>query len=174
MPRESRRYELQGQNYYRHFKSISPGLEEYIEAFSFYHYMRTGELVSREAIQDELQKAADGPVMPITVEDYVNGLADLTGELMRLAINTVARGQHQSAAKICSFMRKLASDYDILNYPPARKKMSAMKSSLVKVETACYNIKVRGSEYPQARWHEVMQRSLTYGNEEEYGEENNT
>ncbi|KAJ3219908.1 hypothetical protein HDU67_008437 [Dinochytrium kinnereticum] len=37
--------ETKGQDFHRHFKSFAPGLEEYVEAATFLHYLKTGEIV---------------------------------------------------------------------------------------------------------------------------------
>ena len=78
-------------------------------------------------------------------------MADLTGELMRLAINSLVNGQPSRAQQVCHFLRKLRADYELLDFPPARRKMSEMANSLKKVEDACYSVKVRGSEYGAER-----------------------
>ena len=41
------------------------------------------------------------------VEDYLSGIADLTGELMRYAINCVGKGDHGRALQVCQFLRNL-------------------------------------------------------------------
>ncbi|KAJ3416870.1 hypothetical protein HDV05_008455 [Chytridiales sp. JEL 0842] len=142
--------DLQGQNTHRHHKSIAPGLEEYIEAVSFLVYLERGELVTQEELQKELVNEDGIASVLISVEDYLLGLADLTGELMRLCINAVARGQNDRAVEICRFMRSLQSDYLILDVPSVQKKMGAMKGSVKKVEAACFRIKILSSEFPQS------------------------
>ena len=49
------------------------------------------------------------------VEDYILGIADLTGELMRYAINCVGKGDHNRALEVCQFLRNLKSGKKILN-----------------------------------------------------------
>lgn len=43
----------------------------------------------------------------ITDEDYLNGLGDLTGELMRYAINSIGAGHHDTAISVCHFMQEI-------------------------------------------------------------------
>lgn len=116
----------------------------------------------------------------VTNEDYLLGVADLTGELMRLAIN--ALGQSVSVAAqdtsssgglrlptpeervqhILSFLRNIKSGFDGLSLTrasPIFKKMGAFKQSLNKIEMACYNVKVRGAEYPP----EILREMLMSG-----------
>ncbi len=43
---------------------------------------------------------------PLPLEDYLLGLSDLTGELMRFAIAAISRrGGRQKANEVCSFVR---------------------------------------------------------------------
>ena len=83
--------------------------------------------------------------------EYMLGIADLTGELMRLAISSVGKGQLDKPHKTCDFMRVI---YDaFLSYGNVSRelsrKMSTLKQSLAKVENACYMLQVRGSEVPK-------------------------
>lgn len=48
------RGELQGDRFWRYQRQVSPGLQEYIEALSFTHYLETGTLVSFEEVQKTL------------------------------------------------------------------------------------------------------------------------
>ncbi|KAJ3284257.1 hypothetical protein HK104_010026, partial [Borealophlyctis nickersoniae] len=140
--------DLQGNDFYKHHRSIGPGYEEYIEAASFLVYIERGELVTKQELEQNLVDDSGNQILPITDEDYLLGLADLTGELMRYCINIVGRGEHEKAAEVRNFLRTMKDDYEILNFPLVRRKMGVMRSSLQKVEDACYAIKVRGSEYP--------------------------
>ncbi|KAF9899568.1 hypothetical protein BX616_002948 [Lobosporangium transversale] len=121
--------------------------------------------------------------LEITDEDYLLGIADLTGELMRLAINTlgqslmtpatqdtnIATGASYSLSTpekrvqhILSFLRDIKSGFDGLSLTkmsPISKKMGTLKQSLNKIEMACYNVKVRGAEYPP----EILRQMLMSG-----------
>jgi len=104
-------------------------------------------------------------------EDYILGLADLTylyrnlenlidrsGELMRHAINNIS-SRNSIAPEICTTLRHLYTAFERIYLPPQsykfgfpadlRAKIDVMKTSLVKVEDACYNVHVRGSEVPE-------------------------
>jgi hypothetical protein len=82
-----------------------------LEAFTFYHYLEHHTLPTLEQAQaslipppalidststDETPSASKAvppaaPYVRVTVDDYLGGVADLTGELMRLAIASVGR-----------------------------------------------------------------------------------
>lgn len=81
-------------------------MQEFIEAASFLQYIRNGTLVSLNELQAKLTFSEELSV-PIPVYEYLLGIADLTGELMRLCINAVGRGQTQLVSNTCSFLRKI-------------------------------------------------------------------
>lgn len=57
----SMRDELHGDRFWRYQRQVSAGLQEYIEALSFAHYLETGRLVSFDEVQRELSDER-GPV----------------------------------------------------------------------------------------------------------------
>lgn len=48
------RPELQGDRFWRYQRQVSPGLQEYIEALSFAHYLEHGSLITFEEVQRTL------------------------------------------------------------------------------------------------------------------------
>jgi len=89
----------------------------------------------------------------ITDSDYLLGVSDLTGELMRLCINSVATRNKHVSVDVLSFMRKMHDGFTGLPMSALTgelgKKLQVTKESLQKVENVCFNVKVRGSEYPE-------------------------
>ncbi|KAJ7275389.1 Translin [Mycena haematopus] len=143
------RPELVGDRFWRYHRQVSPGLQEYIEALSFAHYVEHDSLISYQQVQDALSDS-DGPFFTLTVSDYLLGLSDLTGELMRFAISNIARrGGRPKASQVCAFVRGCKADFEHFT-PHVRdlsKKQSVTASSLEKIEAAAYAVAVRGSEY---------------------------
>jgi len=142
--------EVEGDRFWRYQKNVSPGLQEYIEALSFTHYLGTGKLVSYAEVQQSLSNESGVPYFPLSVEDYLLGLSDLTGELMRYAISAISqRGGRSKAIEVCTFVRNCKSDFE--NFSPQfrelRKKQQVTTQSLEKIEDAAYAIAVRSSEY---------------------------
>lgn len=182
---------------------ICLGVQEYIEAFSFYHYLKDGKLVTfREAVdfiirhfddsslpkdkvtliehgleesenQSSLEKMmidGDNPGTEIlkiqnqdiskvnvynhnivTMVDYVLGLNDLSGELMRYCINKISSGCLDTAFDICRFLSHLYVGMLSVGFVSREynRKMITVKQCLSKVELACYTVRVRGSEIPK-------------------------
>ena len=82
--------------------------------------------------------------------EYVLGISDVAGELMRIAVHSVGVGDKETPFVIRQTLRELCTVMSSL-YGIARDlphKLSSLRQSLAKVETACYTIHVRGSELP--------------------------
>lgn len=82
--------DVQGLNAYR-YPQLTWGNQEFMEALSFQHYLETQKLISYE---DAKARVADlcgeKPTVPLTPEDYVLGIFDMIGELMRFSITSMA------------------------------------------------------------------------------------
>ena len=103
--------------------------------------------------------------------EFMLGLADLTGELMRLAINSVGGGNLELPFQLCSFLREM---YDaFVSYGNVNKeftrKVWTLKQSTQKVENACYTLQVRGSEVPKHMLVDVISAPINviYGEDDE-------
>ncbi|KAG6902317.1 hypothetical protein C0995_001696 [Termitomyces sp. Mi166 len=102
----SLKHELEGDRFWRYQRQVSPGLQEYIEALSFAHYLEHKSLITFDQVQETLCDPDGVPYFPLTVSDYLLGLSDLTGELMRFAISAISRrGGRTKAIEVCAFVR---------------------------------------------------------------------
>ncbi|KAK2086049.1 hypothetical protein P7K49_035474 [Saguinus oedipus] len=149
-------------------------LQEYVEAVSFQHFIKTRSLINMEEINKQLifttedsgkeNKTHYGPSsdaqdkqfgtwrLKVTPVDYLLGVADLTGELMRMCINSVGNGDIDTPFEVSQFLRQVYDGFSFIgNTGPyeVSKKLYTLKQSLAKVENACYALKVRGSEIPK-------------------------
>jgi len=178
--------ELQGLNAYRYSRQISGGCQEWMEAASFQHYLETARLMGYEEARSlirEIGKAVDEDSgeevgVELSPEDYVLGIYDMTGELMRFAITAMAMGglpvipasaeegdamevdekpalgQPTSQRNVLTDMRQLRSALEGLNAgtgpfaKDADKKADVMRTSVEKVEKSLYGLIVRGAERP--------------------------
>ena len=61
-------HELVGDRFWRYQRQVSPGLQEYIEALSFAHYLETGKLIGFEEVQKTL---SDDQGTPVRVLYYI-------------------------------------------------------------------------------------------------------
>lgn len=93
----------------------------------------------------------DCNVLPLTAVDFILGLADLTGELMRLCINAVGSGNRELPFSLLPFFRALFNGFHSFGSEVKymNQKMAVLRTSLGKVENVCYTLTVRGSEMPK-------------------------
>lgn len=150
--------DLAGINAWRYQRQISGGVQEYMEAISFEHYLRHQSLIT---ISEAAQTLPGG--IELTGDDYVLGLFDLVGELMRFAITTMATtgslpGSGNGNRDILVDLRSLRTCFQALDTTSCggtglgkdvEKKMEVMKTCVEKVETAVYGLIIRGRERPK-------------------------
>lgn len=140
--------DLESINRYRYAYSLRC-LEELVEALSFAHYLRHQKLITLS----ETQEAIPAGVV-LAPHDYMYGVFDLFGELMRFATVTTAQtGQLVGEGRnILEDIHELSCAYEMLPDVPTkdyRAKMEAMRQSVKKVERLGYGLVVRGSERPK-------------------------
>ncbi|ODO06076.1 hypothetical protein L198_01305 [Cryptococcus wingfieldii CBS 7118] len=131
-------------------KSVTPGLEEYIEGLSFMWYLEHGSLVSLEDVQKAVSDENGQPYLVVTPEDYILGMSDLTGELMRYATNALGTGDHETPLAVCDFVRTVKTHFDAINPDSLRqlsKKQDETQRSLEKIEKVCYALRLRLIEF---------------------------
>ncbi|XP_011697151.1 PREDICTED: translin-associated protein X isoform X1 [Wasmannia auropunctata] len=158
--------ELDGQDAYQFHRAYRAGLEEYVEALTFHEYLQNGGMQNWTSLERALmyrttpsptdspeQSTAREMRVMVTPTDYILGIADLTGELMRKCINNLAIGDVSSCYQTCDFVRKIYIAFlgytSVVHSNEVNKKIVTLKHSLTKMENACYTIKVRGSEIPK-------------------------
>ena len=121
-----------------------------MEAVSFRHYLETQRLIP---FDDARAQIAGGVVL--TEEDYVLGLFDLVGELMRFAITGMATGgalpRGGEGRDILTDLRQMRAAFEGLDGAGGRagRKMDVMRTCVEKVEGAVYGMIVRGRERPK-------------------------
>lgn len=180
--------EVQGINRYRYNWQLMC-LEELVEALTFAHYLKTQSLISLDdlrAITDDLahrgaqedavmadadaptpaqdaQAVPDAPTVHLTEQDYLYGIFDLTGEMMRFATTSTALTRELAAADgddgaaarprtILQDMQDLGSFIEMLPQNKSKQwnsKLEVLRQSVRKVERIGYDMRVRGSEREQ-------------------------
>lgn len=151
-------------------------IEELVEALTFAHYLRSqrlmgfGEAVAKVAElsghpDDQMHVDARHPPAPavhVTEEDYLMGIFDLSGEMMRFATTSSALTGKMAGGgatppvdgrerTMVVDMQDLASFFEMLpqQYNKSYQvKLSTLRSSVLKVEKLAYGLTVRGSERP--------------------------
>ncbi|EPQ25647.1 uncharacterized protein PFL1_06784 [Pseudozyma flocculosa PF-1] len=145
---------------YRYERNLGGGIEEFIEALSFHHFLRHDTLITLPEVQ-----ARFGETLRIPVERYLLGLSDLTGELMRLATNAVGQGAPRTYVDgILALLRSIRDGLDpfVPFIRDMKKKQTVTNQSVRKVEDVMYAIAVRTSEFAQdpTALQEMVRRTL--------------
>ena len=176
--------ELHGSDPWRHASAFSPGLQEFVEALSYYVFLRQGQLLSVEEAQQWMsfaprrkgmeEERVEGETelvvtenevgeemlvqVPLSELNYVLAIGDLTGELMRMCITAVGAGQQEVPFQLLPFIRAIYCGFHSL--PPMSKeilhKLHTLRSSMSKIESACYTLRIRGSEIPHHTMSDVF------------------
>ncbi len=111
--------------------SYKAGAEEYVEAKMFYLVL-TGKSINK--IQG----------IRINFDSYLGGICDLTGELVRRAINEAARENFQEVKNIKKTIHNIMAElveFDMTGY--LRTKYDQAKNSLRKIDQIDYEIRIR-------------------------------
>ncbi|XP_038223475.1 translin-associated protein X [Zerene cesonia] len=144
--------ELENSPAYLHSRAITAGFQEFIEAYTLCSFMEKKLIITWPEVQKKLvYEVEDRSVTTMLPQlDYMLGLADLTGELMRKAINSISSGDSEECFDSCQAVRDLYTGYLGLfgSGKELARKMSATRSNVFKVESAVYALRVRGGEAP--------------------------
>lgn len=151
--------ELNSEDQYQYNRAFTSGMQEFVEALTFYSYLKFGslcgwsdirkKLIYTQLDEDDTHSEIKTSSLIVTPADYLLGVEDMTGEMMRLCINSLATGNVDGSFKSCSFVRNLYTRLLSLNNVGSKeyfKKLSVTKQSLEKMENFCYMIHTRASE----------------------------
>lgn len=106
-------------------------LEEYIEAKLFWQSLCLGKI---EAIQK----------INLSFHDYLAGICDLTGELLRKIVLLATAGKYEQVKRLKELMTDILAElikFDLTGY--LRNKYDEAKRNLKKAEEILYEIKIR-------------------------------
>ena len=113
------------------------------------------------ATSDAVKSNTETMQVHIPPTHYLLGIADLTGELMRMAIHSIGQGDFELPFEHCRFMRVIHDAFVSFGNVDRElsRKLHVLRQSLQKVETACYTLQVRGSEIPKHMLAEALSKS---------------
>lgn len=141
--------ELTGDTYYRFHRAFSPGMQEYVEARLLLSYCLDGILATPEALDEELRLACDCSELVFSLDrsDYVLGVADVTGELMRKAVAQSGPSGIRLHDDLCDIEHAMVTLSEAHNVgKDMASKMRVLHQSVLKVQKRCYDNAVRRAE----------------------------
>lgn len=147
--------DLDGINAHRYHYNITGGIQEFMEAVLFQHYLETQRLLSHQEAAGLLPSG-----IQLSQEDYLLGIFDMTGELMRFSVTYMATngrlpGGGSLETSVLADMQALRGMLEGMNTTGHRelkefdKKLTVTKQSVEKVENSVYSMLVRGKERPK-------------------------
>ena len=102
---------LTPETYWRFPRQFSAALQEFIEAKSFFVWMTERRLVRLEEVENNITRMLETSKVPcgcvITVENFLLGIADLAGELMRVATAACGDGNVTLVTEVEVFLQQL-------------------------------------------------------------------
>ena len=112
--------------------AYSAGLQEYVEAAAFFHFVKTGKLLECDTLA-------------VDPEEYLMGLSDLTGELARRAVLKTISKHYPDVHVIRDFVVGIHDFFLTLDLGNGelRKKYDAIKWNLKKIEDIIYDIETK-------------------------------
>ena len=111
----------------------SVAFQEYVEAIAFYEFVKRKKVPTRASLG-------------VSAEDYLSGLCDLTGELVRKAIYDVIHKKFDEASRIKELVHDIYGEFLKLHLRNGelRKKSDSIKWNLKKLEEVMYDISMKG------------------------------
>ena len=112
----------------------SVALQEYVEAIAFFEFVKNKKIPTKASLG-------------VSAEDYLSGLCDLTGELVRKAIYDVIHKKFDEATIIKELVHDIYGEFLKLHLRNGelRKKSDSIKWNLKKLEEVMYDISMKGN-----------------------------
>ena len=111
---------------------VDVALQEYAEALLYYHFIIEKKIPTRKDLD-------------IDTENYLLGMCDLTGELVRKAVNSAINKKYDEVMAIRELVTEIYAaflEFNLRNNE-LRKKMDSIKYNLMKLENLVYEIKLK-------------------------------
>jgi predicted translin family RNA/ssDNA-binding protein len=113
--------------------SFKVAIQEYVEAASLLEFMQTGKILAYS------QELGDH-------ENYLMGLCDLSGELVRKAINSSIKENYKVALAIRQTVDELYTELSKIDFKNGelRRKYDGIKYDLKKMDDLVFELKMKG------------------------------
>ena len=113
--------------------ALKPAIQEYVEAACFNEFVKTGKLLPKEDLG-------------VSAENYIAGLCDLSGEIIRKAVNAAINDDAQTVVNAKKLVETLY--YGLLQFDfrngELRRKFDGLKYDLKKMEDLMLSLKLQG------------------------------
>lgn len=108
-------------------------MQEYVEALCYYEFIKNKKIPTKSSLGVE-------------TENYLMGLCDLTGELVRKAVADVINKRFKEALRIKELVDEIYGEFLKFNLRNGelRRKSDSIKWNLKKLEDIIFDIKIKG------------------------------
>lgn len=112
---------------------VKVAFQEFVEAVCFYEFSKNKKIPSMDALK-------------VSSEEYLLGICDLSGELVRRGINKIFEGNYKELMNIKRILSEIYSELLKFEFGNSelRKKFDKVKYDLIKIEEICLDLKLRG------------------------------
>ncbi|MFH1828762.1 MAG: hypothetical protein ABH824_05895 [Nanoarchaeota archaeon] len=107
-------------------------LQEYVEAATYYEFIKNNKIPTKQSLG-------------ITAEEYLLGICDLTGELVRRAVSEVINKRFDNAVQIKDLVEEIYGEFIKFNLRNGelRKKSDSIRWNLKKLEEVIYDFEIK-------------------------------
>ncbi|MDD5086725.1 MAG: hypothetical protein PHV16_03140 [Candidatus Nanoarchaeia archaeon] len=106
-------------------------VQEFVEAACYLEFVKTKEIPSAKQLK-------------VNTESYIAGICDLTGELVRKAINSAINNDYDEALLIKNFVNDLYNELMLFDFRnELRRKFDSIKYDLKKLDDVALGIKLK-------------------------------
>ncbi len=110
-----------------------PPIQEYVEAACFSEFIATGKILPKKALG-------------VSAENYIAGICDLSGEIVRKAVNAAITDDTETVVAAKAFIENLY--YNLMQFDfrngDLRRKFDGIKYDLKKMEDLLLSLKLQG------------------------------
>lgn len=105
--------ELDGHDHYLYHKAYTWGMQEFVEAVVFCEFLKQNFIGTWENLNKTFQydEAGNKTYLLFPQYDFIFGIADFTGELMRRCINSLGIGNIDDCFKLCNFVKHINTGF---------------------------------------------------------------
>ncbi|KAJ3371173.1 hypothetical protein GGF31_003596 [Allomyces arbusculus] len=151
------------QEFHRYSSNVKHCIQEFLEAVAFHYFMEFRRMIPF----DDARLLLESLGLQLMPQDYIMGISDVSGEVMRFATNAATKGNTEwveaSRAYLQDFYHACLSLDASFNENDMNRKIDTTRESVLKVERLAYDLAIRQSEQKLFRKDQdvVMQESTT-------------
>ncbi len=119
----------------RYSGSFKVAAQEYVEAIGYYHYVVDKKIPTNEELN-------------VNPEPYITGLSDLTGEVIRKAVNDITEGKNDAAFEAKKFVQEVYDELLKFDFRSSslRKSFDRLRYNLTKIEEISLKVVIKSAD----------------------------